>query len=124
MKTIINDNELEISNNNKILWKKNPIARLKRGNDYLSPEIDIIADDALDEISKSNLNNFLNKWLFNYINEVLGDLIKLTKHKINNQYLRGLVFQLYEKNGVVKRSEVNKIVKLIMVYVVNVMEEI
>ncbi len=115
VKTIINDNELEISNNNKILWKKNPIARLKRGNDYLSPEIDIIADDALDEISKSNLNNFLNKWLFNYINEVLGDLIKLTKHKINNQYLRGLVFQLYEKNGVVKRSEVNKIVKLIPV---------
>ena len=36
----------------------------------------------------------------NYINEVLGDLIKLTKHKINNQYLRGLVFQLYENNGV------------------------
>jgi len=43
----------------------------------------------------------------------LGDLIKLTKHKINNQYLRGLVFQLYEKNGVVKRNEVDKIVKLI-----------
>ena len=113
VKTIINDSELEISSNNKILWKRNPIARLKRGNDYLSPEIDIIADDALDEISKSNLNNFLSKWLSNYINEVLGDLIKLTKHKINNQYLRGLVFQLYEKNGVVKRSEVNKIVKLI-----------
>ena len=50
---------------------------------------------------------------FEYINDVLGDLIKLTKHQISNQYLRGLVFQLYENNGVVKRVDVNKIVKLI-----------
>ena len=44
---------------------------------------------------------------------LLGDLIKLTKHKISNQYLRGLVFQLYENNGVIKRNDVDKIVKLI-----------
>ena len=56
---------------------------------------------------------FINKWLKNYINEVLGDLVKLTKHKITNQYLRGLVFQLYENNGVIKRNEVDKLVKLI-----------
>ena len=44
---------------------------------------------------------------------MLGDLIKLTKHKIKNQYLRGLLFQLYENNGVVKRNEIDKIVKSI-----------
>ena len=115
VETILNDKELEISSENKITWKKNPIARLKKGANYLSPEIDIIADDALDEISKSKLSNFLVSWLDNYINDILGDLIKLTKHKINNQYLRGLVFQLYERNGVVKRNEVDKIVKLIPV---------
>ena len=113
MEIILNNKELEISSENKITWKKNPIARLKKGSNYLSPEIDIIADDALDEVSKSKLSNFLVSWLKNYINDVLGDLIKLTKHKINNQYLRGLVFQLYERNGVVKRNEVDKIVKLI-----------
>ncbi len=113
VKSIIDKAELEINSKNKIIWKRNPIARLKKGSNYLNPEIDIIADDALDEISKSNLNIFLNKWLKNHINEILSDLIKLTKHEITNQYLRGLVFQLYEKNGVVKRSEVDKIVKLI-----------
>ena len=41
------------------------------------------------------------------------DLVNLTKHKVSNQYLRGLVFQLYENNGVIKRSSVDKIVKLI-----------
>ena len=86
---------------------------LRKGNNYLNPEISIIADDSLSKESKFRLIIFLNKWLKNYINELLGDLIKLTKHKINNQYLRGLIFQLYENNGVVKRSEVDKIVKFI-----------
>ena len=110
---ILTNSEIKISNDCKIIWRNNPIARLKKGNNYLSPEIDIIADDSLSEESKSKLIVFLNKWLINHINEVLGDLIKLTKHQISNQYLRGLVFQLYENNGVIKRSEVDKIVKSI-----------
>ena len=110
---ILEDKDLKVSDGNKIIWKDNPIARLKRGNDYLSPEIEIIADDSLNEESKMKLINFLKKWLDEYISELLGDLIKLTKHKINNQYLRGLVFQLYENNGVIKRNIVDKIVKLI-----------
>ena len=110
---ILDGSEININNENKITWKNNPIARLKKGNDYLSPEIEIIADDSLNLDSKSKLTLFLNKWLNEYIKEVLGDLVKLTKHKIENQYLRGLVFQLYENNGVIKRSEVDKIVKSI-----------
>jgi len=110
---ILDKKEITINNQSKIIWKNHPIARLKKGNDYLNPEIDLIADDSLNEDSKVKLIKFLNKWLVSYINEVLGDLIKLTKHQITNQYLRGLVFQLYENNGVVKRSEVDKIVKSI-----------
>ncbi len=110
---ILKTEEIEINNDSKIIWKGNPIARLKKGNDYLSPELDIIADESLNEESKSRLHKYLNKWINNYINEVLGDLIKLTKHEIKNQYLRGLVFQLYENNGVVKRIDVDKTVKLI-----------
>ena len=113
VENILSSTDLSVNNENKIIWKNNPIARLKKGSNYLNPEFDIIADDSLDETSKIKLTNFLAKWLDNYINDILGDLIKLTKHKINNQYLRGLVFQLYEKNGVVKRDEVDKIVKLI-----------
>ena len=110
---ILSKPEITINSENKIIWKENPIANLKKGSNYLSPEINIIADESLNDESKSKLNVFLDKWLTNHINEVLGDLIKLTKHKINNQYLRGLVFQLYENNGVIKRIEVDKIVKSI-----------
>ena len=105
--------EIKIDSENKIIWKKNPIARLKKGNNYLNPDIEIIADDALNDETKTKLNEFLNRWLKEHINIILGDLVKLTKHQINNQYLRGLVFQLYENNGVIKRNEVDKIVKSI-----------
>jgi ATP-dependent RNA helicase SUPV3L1/SUV3 len=110
---ILDTGEIEINNDNKVTWKGDPIARLKKGSDYLNPDFEIISDDALNDDSKSKLNLFLKKWLADHINEVLGDLIKLTKHPITNQFLRGLVFQLYEKNGVVKRSEVDKLVKSI-----------
>ena len=110
---ILEDGEVEINHESKIIWKKNPIARLKKGNNYLNPGIEIIADESINDETKSKLSLFLSKWLSKYIDDVLGDLVKLTSHKINNQYLRGLVFQLYENNGVVKRSEVDKIVKSI-----------
>ena len=112
---ILDKAEIEINNESKIIWKGNPIARLKKGSDYLNPEVDIICDDALNEDSKLKLISFLIKWLNNHINTILGDLTKLTKHKISNQYLRGLVFQLYENNGVVIRNKVEKIVKSIPV---------
>ena len=102
----LDDEEIKLSS-------KRESNRLKKGNDYLNPNLDIIADESLSEESKSKLIKFLSKWLTNYINEVLGDLVKLTKYKITNQYSRGLVFQLYENNGVIKRSEIDKIVKLI-----------
>ena len=110
---ILKKGEIDIDKKNKIVWKNYPIARLKKGNDYLSPEMDIIADDSLDENSKSKLMAYLNKWLSEYKNNLLGDLIKLTRYKISNQYLRGLLFQLYENNGVIKRESIEKIVKLI-----------
>ena len=110
---ILEKAEIDLNNDSKIIWRNNPVARLKKGSNYLTPEIDVIADESLNEDSKSKLMKFLNNWLAKYINEVLGDLVLLTKHKITNQYLRGLVFQLYENNGVIKRNDVDKIVRSI-----------
>jgi ATP-dependent RNA helicase SUPV3L1/SUV3 len=110
---IVNKEEIAINQENKVIWKNNSIARLKKGNDYLNPEVEIIADDSLNIDSEKKLTLYLNKWLESHINELLGDLIKLRKYKIENQYLRGLVYQLYENNGVIKRNEVDQIVKSI-----------
>ena len=45
---IIDDQEILLDANSKIIWKNNPIARLKKGHNYLSPEIEIIADESLE----------------------------------------------------------------------------
>ena len=74
---ILTKKEVSINNQNQIIWKENAVARLKKGNDYLNPEIEIIADDSLNEESKMKLLKFLSNWLIDYIIEVLGDLIKL-----------------------------------------------
>ena len=52
---ILRTKEIKINDESKIIWKNPPIARLKKGNNYLNPEIEIIADDALDDLSKAKL---------------------------------------------------------------------
>tara|TARA_A100001011_G_scaffold254993_1_gene263265 strand:- start:1786 stop:4251 length:2466 start_codon:yes stop_codon:yes gene_type:complete len=110
---IIKNKDLSINNNSKIIWKNNPIGMLKKGHDYLSPSIEIIADESIELETKKKLEDFLKNWFNEYLKEILGDLINLREQKIDNQYLRALVFQLYEKNGVLKRSEIDRIIKLI-----------
>merc|ERR1711991_1199197 len=60
---ILSTSDIELNSESKITWKSNPVARLKKGSDYLNPDIDIIADDSLNEDSKAKLNSHLNKWL-------------------------------------------------------------
>jgi len=112
-KLIIEEKKLVISEDNKIIWKNNPIAKMSKGENYLSPEIEIIADDALPAKNINDLEIFLKGWLLSHIEDVLCDLINLTKTKIDNQYLRALSFQLYENNGILKRNDIDHIIKLI-----------
>ena len=43
---IISGKEISLDEESKIIWKNNPIAKLKKGQNYLSPEIEIIHDDS------------------------------------------------------------------------------
>ena len=112
-KQIILEENLSIDSENKIIWLGNPIAKIKKGENYLTPVIEIIADEALPLDAHKELDHYINGWLSSYVNEVLGDLINLIKVKIENQYLRALSFQLYENNGVLKRENIDEIIKLI-----------
>ena len=110
---IIDTEQISLENNGKIYWNKNPIAKIKKGSDYLNPEIEIICDEILPKKAKEDLESYLKKWLSAHISNELGDLLNLTKVKIENKYLRALVYQIYENNGVIKRNEIDNIVKLI-----------
>ena len=113
VKRIIEGGKLSINQDNQIIWLNNPIAKIKKGENYLNPEVEIIADEALPLDIKIELEKFTKNWLFVCINETLGDLINLINIKVENQYLRALSFQLYENNGILKRKDIATIIKLI-----------
>ena len=77
VKNIINDKDIFLNQSYKISWKNNPIAKIKKGKNYLSPEIEVVADEALDTKTKEGLFIFLNNWLESYVSEELSDLINL-----------------------------------------------
>ncbi len=110
---IIENKEIALDDKCKIIWKNNEIARLKKGNNYLNPEVEILADDALNDHSKLKLEIFLKSWVDIHIKEILGDLLNLNKENVNNKYIRALMFQLFENNGVIKRDLVREVVKSI-----------
>ena len=110
---IIENEKIILNEKCQIIWKNNIIARLKKGNNYLNPDIEILADDALDDLSKLKLETFLKSWVDKYIKGVLEDLLNLNKESVNNKYIRALMFQLFENNGVIKRETVSEIVNSI-----------
>ena len=110
---IIDNQEIHLDEKCKIIWRNSEIARLKKGNNYLNPEIDVLADDSIDDSSKLKLEIFLKNWITNHIKDVLGDLLNLNEESVKNKYIRALMFQLFENNGVVKREIVKEIVSSI-----------
>ena len=108
---IINTQLIEIRKDSKIYWNDYPIAKLQKGKDYLTPEIDLIIDDMIEIKHKNKLEIFLDHWMKNKIENELESLIKLKNIKDNNNEIRALSYNLYENNGVVKREEVKLILE-------------
>ena len=61
----------------------------------------------------ASFKTFLKNWVDAHIKEILGDLLNLNKESVGNKYIRALMFQLFENNGVIKRELVGDIVKAI-----------
>ena len=108
---IIKTKNVDLKKDLKIYWNNFPIAYLSKGIDYLKPEIIPLVDDVVETENKNNLQNFLRKWLNEKINSELGSLIKLKDIKSTNSSTRALSYMLYENNGVLKRTNVENLLK-------------
>ena len=108
---IIKTQNIELKKDLKIYWNTFPIAYLCKGSDYLKPEIILIVDDVVEVGDKNNLQNFLKKWINNKVNTELGSLIKLKDIKSSNSSIRALSYMLYENNGVLKRENIENLLK-------------
>ena len=109
--TIIETKLIELNDDFKIYWNKFPIAKINTGKDYLSPNLDVIVDEILEQKQKQKLSDFLKKWLDEKINFELKSLIDLKSINQKNSSIKALAYQLYENNGVLKRDQVSEYLK-------------
>ena len=111
IQNIIDTGLIELNDDFKIYWKKFAIAKLTPGNDYLSPNFELIVDDILQQEQRQKLITFINKWLRKKIDTVLQSLIDLKNLKDKHTSIKALAYQLYENNGVLKRDKVSEYLK-------------
>jgi ATP-dependent RNA helicase SUPV3L1/SUV3 len=111
IRNIIDTGLIELNNDFKIYWNNFAIAKLVPGNDYLSPNFELIVDDILEQNQKQNLSSYINKWIKNKIDIVLQSLIDLKNLKDKHSSIKALAYQLYENNGVLKRENVSEYLK-------------
>jgi ATP-dependent RNA helicase SUPV3L1/SUV3 len=108
---IIDTGLIELNDDFKIYWNSFPIAKLSIGNNYLSPNCELIVDDIIEKNQKQKLSEYINQWIQNKINTILKSLIDLKNLKENNTSIKALAYQLYENNGVLKREQVSEYLK-------------
>ena len=108
---IIKNEEFKLEDDHKIYWMDAPIAYISKGKNYLSPKLELLVDEAIDNESKEKLKIDLEKKLNSLITSKLSDLVNLSKSKFKNNYVRALSYQLFENNGVMKRKSLNQVIK-------------
>ncbi len=108
---IINTGLIKLNDDFKIYWNNFAIAKLTPGNDYLSPNFELIVDDTLEQEQKRKLDSYIQKWLKVKIDTVLQSLVDLKNLKDKHSAIKALAYQLYENNGVLKRDNVSDYLK-------------
>ncbi len=111
IQNIIDTGIIELKSDFRIYWNTFAIAKLTQGNDYLSPNFELIVDDIVEQDQKQKLSSFIKKWLKNKIDTVLQSLIDLKNLKDKHSSIKALAYQLYENNGVLKRENVSEYLK-------------
>jgi len=108
---IKNIDNLQLREDCKIYLDDKKIAELKPGKNYLNPIIKLIIDDTLDENEFDVLKINIENWIETIKQKNLKDLLSIEKVSLKNSFSRGLSYQLFENNGVLKRDFAKEIIK-------------
>ena len=110
---IQNPDFLELKEDCKIYWNNQKISEIKPGKNYLNPKIKLLIDETVDQADFLKLQDFLEQWVDSEKKKSLKDLISIEKSNFENPESRGLCYQLFENNGVLKRDLANNLLKII-----------
>ena len=89
----------------RLLWRGVPVARLRAGNDILTPKVEPLPSDLLEPALRETMRRRLAAWLESHIAAQLEPLFRARDCDLSGA-ARGLVFQLSEGLGSVGRRPV------------------
>ena len=110
---IASPEHFSLKKDKNIYWKEKIIGKIYPGKNYLNPDIKILVDESVELQDQQRISSSLSNWLKLEKQNLLQDLIKIENSQYENRFIRGLCYQLFENNGVLKRENVNEIVKQI-----------
>ncbi len=110
---IASPQHFSLKKDKNIYWKEKIIGKIYPGKNYLNPDVKILVDESIELQDQQRISSSLSNWLKLEKQNLLQDLIKIENSQYENRFIRGLCYQLFENNGVLKRENVDEIVKQI-----------
>lgn len=116
-----NDADIELRSDGTIWWQNGLIARLLKGDEVLSPKIELLTDNLMAAPSRDGATAKLNTWFNDHLESQLGSLALLRKAVTANKeqdgvlpvtgLARGIGYQMVENLGYLDRQKVADDVK-------------
>ena len=103
------DAEIAWRDDNRLWWRGAPVARLTPGDSILRPRPQLLPAEHLSGLLAERVRQHLARWLDRQIGQALGSLLAEVPTELEGAG-RGLVFQLAEGLGMVRRDAVQTLV--------------
>lgn len=113
--TLAPDDAIMLDDQARFVWKCTDgttpvIGTLAPGSERVKPNIVVVSDERIEAAQRIRLEDRLKHWLAHHINTVLQPLIAARDADVPG-YVRGIVFQLSEGLGSVRRDQVEEQLK-------------
>ncbi|MCB2107574.1 MAG: hypothetical protein KDE14_07740, partial [Rhodobacteraceae bacterium] len=99
------DDAFTLDDRAHIVWQNEPVAKLIAGTSPLKPQVDVPTDERLDAPQRTAVEARLRNWIAAYIGRILEPLVQAAETDVK-AHVRGIVFQLSEGLGSVRRADV------------------
>jgi ATP-dependent RNA helicase SUPV3L1/SUV3 len=100
------DEAFRLDDRAQVVWQDEVLATLVLGPERLKPAINLPADERVEAAARLRVEARLRTWIGDHIADVLAPLVKARAADVTAG-VRGIVFQLTESLGAVRRSEVD-----------------
>ncbi len=96
----------KLNSRGRIEWRNEEIAKIEKGENPLSPVVQILADEHLQAPDRDKVHERVSHWLKEQIDERLKPLVNISNADDVTGLGRGIAFQLCENFGILKRENV------------------